>query len=220
MGTVAAYFDLDGTLLDSSSEKTLAATLAKRRPWRIPLGTFCWTMGFVTNLLRGRAVYDAARNRGHFALSNWETLDSLSKELAESKLRHMIPKEARDRIEWHREQGHRLVLITATIMPMAKAMASELKMDEVYGCGPDEMKGIISGSERGWNVPRRKGKVPVVEKDAKTNGHDLSQCWAYGNTHADSFFMKICGNAVAINAKGALKQLANQNKWEMHDWRI
>ena len=31
-GKVAAYFDLDGTLLDSSSEKTLTAELAKRRP--------------------------------------------------------------------------------------------------------------------------------------------------------------------------------------------
>ena len=37
-GQVAAYFDLDGTLLDSSSEKTLTAHLAKKRPWRIPIG--------------------------------------------------------------------------------------------------------------------------------------------------------------------------------------
>jgi len=32
--------------------------------------------------------------------------------------------------------------------------------------------------------------------------------------------MKICGNAVAINAKGALKQLANQNKWQQFEWRV
>ena len=53
-GPVAAYFDLDGTLLDASSEKTLAAELAKRRPWRIPVGTVSWTLGFIGNLMRGR----------------------------------------------------------------------------------------------------------------------------------------------------------------------
>ena len=67
MGEVAAYFDLDGTLLDASSEKTLATELGKRRPWRIPVATISWTLGFLSNILTGSAVYDAARNRGHFA---------------------------------------------------------------------------------------------------------------------------------------------------------
>ena len=73
-GTVAAYFDLDGTLLDASSEKTLATELAKRRPWRIPVGAVSWTLGFLGNLLRGRAFYDAARNRGHFSLASWQCI--------------------------------------------------------------------------------------------------------------------------------------------------
>lgn len=220
MGRVAAYFDLDGTLLDASSEKTLAGALAIRRPWRIPLGTICWTMGFIGNLVRGRSVYDAARNRGHFALSNWEILDKLSKELVQSKLKHRIPKEARERIEWHREQGHRLILITATIKPMAEAMSIELGMDEVYGCGPSEMKGMISGSEKGWSVPRRKGKVPVVQSDAESNGHELSECWAYGNTYADSFFMRLCGNPVAVNAESPLSRLAKDEGWQQFEWRV
>ena len=42
---VAAYFDLDGTLLNASSEKTLTGVLARRRPWRIPHATIAWTLG-------------------------------------------------------------------------------------------------------------------------------------------------------------------------------
>jgi HAD superfamily phosphoserine phosphatase-like hydrolase len=219
MGEVAAYFDLDGTLLDASSEKTLATELGKRRPWRIPVATVSWTLGFLSNILTGSAVYDAARNRGHFAFSNWETLNRIAKIIA-PKLSKRIPEEARERVQWHRDQGHRLVLISATIKPLALALGAELGMDKVHGSGPDEMKGFISGSEKGWTVPRRKGKVPIIKADAEANGHDLSQCWAYGNTHADSFFMKECGNPVAINAKGALKAIAEEHSWEMHNWRI
>ena len=40
-------------------------------------------------------------------------------------------------------------------------------MDEVYGCGPAVRSGRLSGSERGWSVPRRKGKVPVMQAGAK-----------------------------------------------------
>ncbi|NCF96622.1 MAG: HAD-IB family phosphatase [Euryarchaeota archaeon] len=220
MAGVTAYFDLDGTLLDASSEKSLTALLSKRRPWRIPLGATMWSLGFIGNLLRARSVYDAARNRGHLALCNWETLHQLSSELVESKLSDRVTKDALERLDWHREQGHRLVLVTATVMPMAQAMADHLGMDGVYGCGPEEMTGIMSGSERGWSVPRRKGKVPIVQEDAKSMGHDLADCWGYGNTHADSFFMSITGNPVAVNAEGGLKSLAKEKQWTQFEWRI
>ena len=220
MGGVTAYFDLDGTLLDASSEKSLTALLSRRRPWRIPLGTTMWSLGFIGNLLRGRSVYDAARNRGHLALCNWETLRKLSAEVVESKLSKLVSQEARDRLEWHRENGHRLVLITATVMPMAQAMGDYLEMDAIYGCGPEDMTGIMSGSEKGWSVPRRKGKVPVVQAYAESVGHDLVDCWGYGNTHADSFFMSITGNPVAVNAEGGLKSLAKEKEWTQFEWRV
>ena len=179
-----------------------------------------WGLGFFGNLLRGRSVYDAARNRGHFAFCSWKILKSLSNELVETKLGKRVSKEALERLEWHKSLGHRLVLVTATIKPMAEAMSDYLGMDEVYGCGPDEMTGIMSGSEKGWSVPRRKGKVPVVEKDAADQGHNLLDCWGYENTHADSFFMSITGNPVAVNAEGRLKTIAIEKDWLQFEWRV
>mgnify|MGYP005700033791 FL=1 len=219
-GSIAAYFDLDGTLLDASSEKTLTAVLGMRRPWRIPYGAAAWSVGFLFNILRLRAPYDAARNRGHFSLASWQVLDNLSQKIAKEKLASNITQQARDKVEWHRAQGHRLVLVTATIAPMAEAMAKVLDMDAVYGCGPEIRTGILSGSERGWSVPRRKGKVPIVQQDAEENGHDLEQCYGYGNTMADSWFMRITGNPIAINSKGAFNELAKEKGWDMHDWKM
>jgi len=69
-------------------------------------------------------------------------------------------------------------------------------------------------------VPRRKGKVPIVQKDAKENEHNLSDCWGYGNTFADSYFMSIVGNPVAVNAKGKFKRLAESKGWLQFTWLI
>jgi HAD superfamily phosphoserine phosphatase-like hydrolase len=215
---VAAYFDLDGTLLNASSEKTLTGVLAKRRPWRIPHATVAWMLGTTFGLLTGKAPYDALRNRGHLSLASWKVLDQYSDEIATSVLKAKISPGAWERLEWHRSQGHRLVLVTATVAPMAEAMARVLGMDEVYGCGPEVRTGMLSGSERGWSVPRRKGKVPVVEKDAQMNGHVLSKCYGYGNTLADSWFMRICGHAIAVNPESSLEKFAKDREWEILYW--
>jgi len=215
---VAAYFDLDGTLLNASSEKTLTGVLAKRRPWRIPHATLAWVLGATFGLLTGKAPYDALRNRGHLSLASWRILEQYSDEIAKSVLKAKIAEGAWARLEWHRNQGHRLVLVTATVAPMAEAMARVLGMDAVYGCGPKSRSGWLSGSERGWSVPRRKGKVPVVEKDAEINGHDLSKCYGYGNTLADSWFMRICGHAIAVNPEGPLQKFAEDQGWEIVHW--
>ena len=216
----AAYFDLDGTLLDGSSEKTLTVELAKRRPWRIPLGATMWTLGCIGNLLRGRTFYDAARNRGHFTLASWDVLDSLSQELTQKNLLKRVTPEAKERLNWHREQGHRLVLISATIAPMAEMIGEALGMDEIYGSGPKIRIGRLSGSEKGWSVPRRKGKVPIVIQDAKSNGHDLSNCYAYGNTMADTWFMNLTENPIAVNPSSSLKKYAKENSWQILNWKI
>lgn len=220
MGSVAAYFDLDGTLLDASSEKTLTASLLYRRPWRLFVGLPAWLIRFLIGLIRRQSVYDAARNRGHFTLAKWDILSAYSQRLVDEKLQHRIPREAKERLDWHRSQGHRLVLVTATVAPMAEAMSECLGMDAVYGCGPAVRKGLISGSEKHWSVPRRKGKVPVVEQDAAKNEHDLELCWAYGNTFADSFFMEKCGNPIAVNPEGTLKKLATERDWPIFSWRV
>jgi putative phosphoserine phosphatase/1-acylglycerol-3-phosphate O-acyltransferase len=145
-------------------------------------------------------------------------LERYSKQLAQQRLKACIPPQAWEKLAWHREQGHRLVLVTATVAPMAEAMAEVLEMDEVYGCGPAIRTGVLSGSERGWSVPRRKGKVPVVRADAEAHGHDLSQCYGYGNTLADSWFMGICGHAIAVSPEGSLRRHAQSEGWDIVDW--
>jgi phosphoserine phosphatase len=93
-------------------------------------------------------------------------------------------------------------------------------MDAVYGCGPEVRNGTLSGSEKGWSVPRRKGKVPVVEQDAIENNHDLSECYGYGNTMADTWFMRITGNPIAINPGTTMRKMAIENDWAIKTWKI
>ena len=93
--------------------------------------------------LAGARCLRRARNRGHLSLASWEVLTKYSEELAQHRLKQHIPQQAWDKLAWHREQGHRLVLVTATVAPMAEAMAKVLEMDAVYGCGPEQPNGSL-----------------------------------------------------------------------------
>ena len=145
------------------------------------------------------------------------TSRAYSEEIATTHLKPKISQGAWERLEWHRNQGHRLVLVTATVAPMAEAMARVLGMDEVYGC--DKRSYWMAFWFRTWMVcTKAKGKVPVVEQDAEKHGHDLSKCYGYGNTLADSWFMRICGHAIAVNPESSLEQFAQTNDWEIVHW--
>ena len=102
---VAAYFDLDGTLLNASSEKTLTGLLARRRPWRIPHATVAWTLGTPFGLLTGKAPYDALRNRGHLSLASWRVLEQYSDEIATSTLKAKVSQGALQQLLGWQELG-------------------------------------------------------------------------------------------------------------------
>ena len=62
--------------------------------------------------------------------------------------------------------------------------------------------------------------IENMKKDAEENGHNLSECYAYGNTMADSWFMRITGNPIAVNPEKSLKRYAEENNWKILNWKI
>ena len=63
-------------------------------------------------------------------------------------------------------------------------------------------------------------RFSIVKKDAEINNHDLSKCYAYGNTLADSWFMRITGNPIAVNPESSLKKVATEQNWKIVNWKI
>ena len=37
---------------------------------------------------------------------------------------------------------------------------------------------------------------------------------------ADSWFMRITGNPIAVNPEGSLKRYAEENNWKIVNWKI
>ena len=219
---VGAYFDLDGTIITCSSEGELAKRVYNSKSiLKKPILLGRWALSSTYRLLTGYSFYDAVRNRQYLAGTPWSLIEELSNEIASSHLTKHISKEALEQIEWHKSQGHRLVLVTATLWPLAKPIADKLGFDDFFASDiPLTKEGIVKGTEKGKQIPRRKGKIEVVEKDAKDHDINLTNSWGYGNSKADIHFMKLCGNPIAINPTKPMYKFSKKHDWDIKYWKV
>jgi HAD superfamily hydrolase (TIGR01490 family) len=104
----------------------------------------------------------------------------------------------RDKIKWHREQGHLIIAISGSPIELVREMAKKYKMDDykgtVYEIGEN-------GTYNGKITPMwdsRSKREAVLEMAAKHN-LNLDACFAYGDTAGDFTMLDLVGNPYAIN---------------------
>ncbi|HJN55564.1 MAG TPA: HAD-IB family hydrolase [Candidatus Poseidoniales archaeon] len=222
MGGAAAYFDLDRTLLAVSSERRLFSRLVKRKGvlWRTR-ALLRQSLCAVGRMLRGHVPYDAMRSHCYLKGVSADDLEQIVEELVDEELIRKIPLAARERLEWHRERGDRIVIVSATLQPIAQRLGEHLGVDAIHAVElPRNAKNRFTGSERGGRIPRRRGKVSIVQDDATKHDIDLAASWGYGNSAADAWFMRLCGEAMAVNPDGRLRKEAIARGWSVSVWEI
>jgi phosphoserine phosphatase len=215
---IAAFFDLDGTLLPLPSlERRFFRTLRTRRA--IPLGN-CW-------LWLAQAVRLAPNGIAAVAHANKTYLRGVSVDHRADALPVFFPA-AIDRIAWHATNGHAIVLVTGTLAPLASQAALALTLRLVA-------RGITTAiavcatqleqANRHW-TGRTTGeplfgeaKARVVRRFAGECGFDLSQCYAYGDRTYDRWMLNAVGRATAVNPSRELERFARLRNWPIFLWK-
>lgn len=190
-----AAFDFDGTL---SQRDTLAPYL------RTVVGTAALTVAMVATAPKlARAVLDDARRddakasllrrllAGRDAAALREVGNRYADEIVERRLRP----DGLERLEWHREQGHDLVIVSASLTLYLDAVGARLGIDAVLASELEVApNGLLSGELVGANV-RRAEKVRRVETWL---GERSVETWAYGDSAGDRELLEWADHPVAI----------------------
>lgn len=216
---VAAFFDLDGTLIaEPSLERRLYAVLRSRR--EIPITNYVrWAAHALRLLPRGLAAVQHGNKR------------YLCGVRCDRALWHMesfpIFEEAIARLAWHSRQGHELVLITGTLEPLAHMAATALECEleargieariQVCASRLEEDRGRWTGRLLG-DAMFGEAKRSAMQQYAKRRGLDLCDCHAYGNSPLDAFMLAAAGHAHAVNPNKQLATLANLYDWTIWHW--
>ena len=121
---------------------------------------------------------------------------------------------ARERLLWHRSEGHRLVLASASVDIYIRHVARHLQMD-AFVCSHAALRPrarLVGGNCRGTEKVRRIFGLDFCHRI------DWSTSWVYSDSLADLPLLRLCGHPVAVNSGALLRCQAMRNGWSVLDW--
>ena len=117
----------------------------------------------------------------------------------------------KQRIAWHKDQGHKIIFISGSPDFIVSKMAESLGADLWFGTTYLTSHGTYTGEVLPmWDA---ESKQRMIEQLVKQYDLDLSSSYAYGDTTGDLTMLKSVGHPVAINPNARLLQELTNAKW-------
>ena len=135
--------------------------------------------------------------------------------------------EAMDRMAWHAERGHLLVIVSGTLEPLAeraaRAMEAELEArglrSEIRVCAT-----LLEVKNETWTgrivgeAMFGEAKARAIKRIADAEDLDLQRCFAYGDSANDKGMLEFVGKPAAVNPSNDLARIARRNDWAVLRW--
>jgi HAD superfamily hydrolase (TIGR01490 family) len=214
---VAAFFDLDGTIIPGPSlERRLVRTL--RNQGAISASNYL--------LWLAQAARLAPQGLSVIAHTNKMYLRGIPVNAIQTCVPSIFP-DALDCIVWHVTQGHAVVLVSGTLAPLARAAALTLTLRlvsrgftasiGVCATQVEEARGRLTGRIVGEPVFAQ-GKARAICRLARQAGFDLTRCYAYGDSANDRWMLGAVGRPIAVNPSRELQRIARLLDWPVLHW--
>ncbi|MGV3113085.1 HAD family hydrolase [Corynebacterium freneyi] len=218
--TVAAFFDLDKTIIARSSAYAFgrqfmeSGLLSASGMMQMALGQAMYISGG-----HDHDQMEAARDQLSAMVTGWRA-DHVRR-IAEESLHQVISpyvyKEAIDLIRHHRALGHDVYVVSASAAELVEPIAAELGVRETVATRLEVVDGVYTGE-----VPffcRGGNKATELRRIAAERGYDLSRCYAYSDSGTDEPMLSVVGHPVAVNPDKALRKIAEERDWPIRIFR-
>jgi len=216
---VIAVFDMDGTLLPSNVVESylwlrLPELSAARRAREVAdvaraLPRWLLTEG------RDRGAFLRAVYRRYEGADHDELLRLVDDEVTEIMLGRLSAAAVRA-VRAHRSAGHRTILITGAIAPLARPVAP--LFDEVVAA---ELAVGADGRCTGFLARPPivgEGRAAWLRHRAQQEGWDLAASFGYADSASDLPMLRAVGHPVAVDPDIALSRVARRGRWPVESW--
>ncbi len=119
------------------------------------------------------------------------------------------------RVAWHRREGHRLVLASASVELYLRPVAAALGFDHLLAT---RMHLDDPPCPVGENCYERE-KVNRLMAEPWFDDVDWPASWGYSDHISDLPMLMLCGHPVATNPRPDLRRFAVRAGWDIVDWR-
>lgn len=217
---VAAFFDVDGTLLDGNIVHAYAAVTTHGMS---TIARAIWTIRFalwVPLFLLVDGVSRSAFNRLFYRHYRGLDANVIESAAIETFKRFALPRlapRAHEAVRRHQEAGHYVALVSGTTSFIARPLADYLGVDNVFSVDLEVRRGRFTGRLNSPPLSDER-KADVVRDFAEKRDVDLTVSYAYGDSAADLAMLRAVGYPVAVNPSRRLHRIALAEGWRIEHW--
>ncbi|WP_413247702.1 HAD family hydrolase [Rhodococcus sp. Z13] len=213
-GRIAAFFDLDKTVVAKSS------VLAFTRPFFEEglLSRRAVLQSLYAQLLYMLSAADQARvdrMREHIArmCNGWdvEQIRSIVDKTLQDVVTPLVYAEAQDLIADHRARGHDVIIVSASGQEVVEPIARTLGAEHSTGSRMRIVDGRYAGEVEFYCFGE--AKAVAIREMAERYGYDLSRSYAYSDSATDLPMLQEVGNPRVVNPDRPLRRAAVENDW-------
>lgn len=218
MNATIAIFDLDGTITSGDTYVAYLLRVLIQRRGRVlhclglPLTAIQFKLGRITNDEIKRAFLK--RIMGNCTRSEVERFTA---EFIAHRFVKMAKPRALARIDWHRRQGHRLVLATASFDFYAEAIGRSLGFDHIVATRAAWHDDKLTGEFDGENL-RGEAKLTAVTRALMTLDRRASRTIAYSDNQSDLPILRFADHGIVIDPTPRLAEVAQNYGLGIEIW--
>jgi HAD superfamily hydrolase (TIGR01490 family) len=220
--TVAAFFDVDNTMMQGASIFHLAKGLHRRQFFTTrEILSAAWKQAYfrVVGVEDPEHVAETRVSALSFISGHTVSeLEALGEEIFDEAMAHRIWPGTRALAQMHLDQGERVWLVTAAPIEIAQIIARRLGLTGALGTVAEHENGVYTGRLVG-EMLHGPAKGEAVKALAAREGLDLAACSAYSDSFNDLSMLSLVGEPCAVNPDGRLRSYARQHGWRVRDYR-
>ena len=145
-------------------------------------------------------------------------LTEIATEVYEDTIAGRIWPGTRALAQMHLEVGQQVWLVTAAPVEVAGIIAARLGLTGALGTTAEHIEGVYTGRLKG-GLLHGAAKADAVRALAHEHGFDLARCFAYSDSYNDLPMLSLVGHPCAINPDGRLLAYAEEQDWQIQDYR-
>jgi HAD superfamily hydrolase (TIGR01490 family) len=218
---IAAFFDVDNTIIRGASAFHIARGLKQRGFFRTrDIIKFGWEQGKYILLGETKEQMEKLRTEGVSLVRGWSVAEmaAIGEEVYDEVLALRIFPGTKALIDDHLAHDHQVWLVTASPVEVGRIVARRLGATGALGSTPEHEGGYYTGRLKGPML-HGEGKAEAIQKLAESESLDLEASYAYGDSINDQYMLNAVGNPCAINPDTKLRKYAREQKWEIREFR-
>lgn len=219
--TVAAFFDMDNTVIRGASAYHIARGLQQRGYFKFrDVFRFAWEQAKYVLLGETQEQITSLRAEVLSVIKGWSAAEmaQVGEEVYDEVLALRIFPGTKAIMDDHLAKGHEVWIVTASPLEVGRVVAQRLGATGALGTVAEQVGGYYTGRLVG-DMLHREAKAVALHTLAQERGLDLARSYAYGDSVNDTPMLETVGNPSAINPDTKLRRLARARGWPIQEFR-